>query len=82
VTGGAHDTLRDEFAATLYDYLEEESAGYVADRLLPVVRRYADAQVAAERERIAAAIEAMRTYDEDDDRHTSDHAAHVARNAP
>jgi hypothetical protein len=54
VTGGAHDTLRDELAEALADYDQNEyptaSYGYQADALLPVVRRFADAQVAAERE--------------------------------
>jgi hypothetical protein len=72
VTGEAHDTLRDELAEAgaraWVGLVSEEEHGLpvdaniagerLRDALLPVVLRYADAQVAAERERIAAAIEA------------------------
>jgi hypothetical protein len=57
VTGGAHDTLRDELAAALVmPMLEapEVLPSILADAVLPVVLRYADAQVAAARERIYA----------------------------
>jgi hypothetical protein len=68
VTGGAHDTLSDELANSLrramYDLPMDELAADeqraildLADALLPDWRRFADAQVAAERERIAAAID-------------------------
>jgi hypothetical protein len=47
-----------------YDWAHtaEMMYGLSVDGALPVVRRYADAQVAAERERIAADIQAMPTY--------------------
>jgi hypothetical protein len=60
VTGGSHDTLRHELAEALADYDQNEystaSYGYQADAMLPVVLRFADVQVAAERERLAAAL--------------------------
>jgi hypothetical protein len=70
VTGGAHDTLRDELLQAALDTALIQSeypdrwlaptpteAVRIVDTVLPVVRRYADAQAAAERDRIATAIE-------------------------
>jgi hypothetical protein len=63
VTGGAHDTLRDELFDTIERRVETNEYGVsdwptsgwlLTDAVLPVVLRYADAQVAAERERLAA----------------------------
>jgi hypothetical protein len=51
VTGGAHDTLRDELADFFYDATTPRDEDALADAVLPVVLRFADAQVAAERER-------------------------------
>jgi hypothetical protein len=71
VTGGAHDTLRDELARVLGPRGETDEHLLPwddVDLLLPVVLRYADAQVAAERERIAALlvdaafVEAVKDY--------------------
>jgi hypothetical protein len=59
----AHDTLRDELHRVLWHVWQnpsERPADYAAewtDAVLPVVLRYADAQVAAERERLATAVE-------------------------
>jgi hypothetical protein len=56
VTGGAHDTLRDELRAEIAD--AEARGGLVptyedmADAAAVVARRYADAQVAAEQEQL------------------------------
>jgi hypothetical protein len=100
------DTLRDELAEAIYQrrlqgskvepgplllkVLRNETFEF-ADAALPVVRRYADAQVAAERERIAAslreAVEAV-LYDGDNDRPLIgyygllDHADRIARGQP
>ena len=74
MTGGAHDTLRDQLAKAMWtgdhttpwtlDGAEAENwrnaYRQIADALLPVVRRFAAERVAAERERIAADIEAER----------------------
>jgi hypothetical protein len=49
VTGEAHDQLRDELADFLYDATTPRDEDALADALVPVVLRYADAQVAAER---------------------------------
>jgi hypothetical protein len=56
VTGGPHDALRDELTEGLLFHRASWSPTRVADALLPVVLRYADVQVAAERERIAGSI--------------------------
>jgi hypothetical protein len=76
VIEGTHDTLRDELAKALGQaralglgaITEAEACNYMAEAVFPVVRRYADAQVATERERIAALlvdaafVEAVKDY--------------------
>jgi hypothetical protein len=76
VTGGAHDTLRDELARALHDagchcaatsaHLEEGGFLEDADDVLPVVLRYADTQVAAERAAVKKAIDQEERYWNDD----------------
>ena len=93
MTGGAHDTLRDE--QRLLDEMDEAILDQVAtghlparpmEVILPAVRRYAAAQVAAERERIAAAIEAEEAVTKGRDRVLIQSglriAAHIARGQP
>jgi hypothetical protein len=57
VTGGAHDTLRDDLAEALTPLAEavtpivdDDELAEVVWAVLPVVLRFADAQVAADRE--------------------------------
>jgi hypothetical protein len=80
VTGGAHDTLRDDLAEALWRHWADADNEHEADwSIVPddekhtwrgyadVALRYADAQVAADRERIAAEIEACIPRERDRD---------------
>jgi hypothetical protein len=88
------DTLRDELAEALYRQAnpimavawDDPDWGHrwraKVEVLLPVVRRYADAQVAAERERIAAAIMAVPDLTDACEFWMRDKAASIARGQP
>jgi hypothetical protein len=78
------DTLRDKLLHTIYPTPEDGSAWALfarqsIRRILPVVLRYADAQVAAERERIAATIETQNCYGDPVCEAAYFHAAGIAR---
>jgi hypothetical protein len=82
VTGGAHDTLRDQLVDFLYDATTPRDEDALADALVPVVLQFADAQVAAERERIIADLTSLRDRVAIAYRSLVDEAIYIARGRP